>query len=167
MCSFCHKHGHNVRSCPRLATKLLKAVQTKHSAKQFLEVVSQDTVTVHGVRHKATSSIRSMMKCVHKGSRAMSSSRTQTSSKNRSANERRRLPKRKTLDQEKMDSAMRSDFLKAWKFLTKSFPLPMLTQFIQRFMQMHQPNLLSLCQEVGMSRSRGVMRFLTWSHEIV
>ena len=245
MCSFCHKHGHNVRSCPQLATKLLKAVQTKHSAKQILEVVSQDTVTVHGVRHKATSSMRSMMKCVHKGSRAMSSSRTQTSSKNRSANERRRLPKRKTFDQEKMDSAMRSDFLKAWKFLTRwgfaqpglrsrhtrypcsckrsgcvaeklsmgpprssqrkklveplkkekrklttvyfrgskcskffpctkftglpqvkfPFPLPMLTQFIQRFMQMHQPNLLSLCQEVGMSRSRGDMRLCSWLHQ--
>ena len=49
----------------------------------------------------------------------MSSSRTQTPSKNRSANERRRLPKRKTLDLEKMDTAMRSDFLKAWKFLTR------------------------------------------------
>ena len=76
--SFCQKHGHNVRSCPQLATKLLKAVQAKHSAKQILEVVSQDSVTVHGVRHKATSSMRSIMKCVHKGSRAMSSSRTQT-----------------------------------------------------------------------------------------
>ena len=120
MRSFCQKHGHNVRSCRQLATKLLKAVQAKHSAKQILEVVSQDSVTVHGVRHKATSSMRSIMKCVHKGSRAMSSSRTQTQtySKNRSANERRRPPKRKTLDQQKMDSAMRSDFLKAWKFLT-------------------------------------------------
>ena len=115
VCSFYYKHGRNVRNCPYLATKFLKAIQTKYSIKQILKVASQDSGTIYDERYKAPSSMRSMMK----GSRAVSSSRIQTSSKNKSINERYRLPKRKTLDEEKMHSAARSDFLKVWKFLVR------------------------------------------------
>ena len=45
-CQFCYKEGHNARACPKLALRLLRKVQVKHS----VESVTEAVILYHWVR---------------------------------------------------------------------------------------------------------------------
>ena len=120
VCAFCKNQGHNVRACPRLALKLLRAVNKKHSPKQVVQAVSRGKVSVVNASTKSRgSSMRHGGKRVaQKGTRASSGARQITSrTSKRKANERRRTQRRQTKDDHKILKQSRANIAGAWKTL--------------------------------------------------
>ena len=123
-CQFCHCPGHNVRACPKLAQRVFKAVQRKHSADKVADAVSQGASSFavcgiqvrYGSRKSAKKAESRRVRQVHRGTRGISTARRKVKCRTgKTWNERRRTEKRKTKNEKLAQAALHVDAIgKAW-----------------------------------------------------
>ena len=90
-CQYCGKQGHNARSCPSLALKLLKKLQVKHSVTAMSKAVMDgcEPLTVQGIERRRGSRKAAQrlehrrVRVVHKGTRGVASARKKRVPSNR------------------------------------------------------------------------------------
>ena len=126
-CQFCHCPGHNLRGCPKLAQKVFKAVQRKHSADKVADAVKQGASSFavcgiqvrYGSRKSAKKAENRRVRQVHRGTRGISSARKKEKRRTgKTWNEQRRTEKRKTKNDKLVQAALQFDAIgKAWSEL--------------------------------------------------
>ena len=124
-CQFCSELGHNQRACPKLALKLLRKVQDRHSIESVAtamrdksrQLAVQGIDVRYGSRKAVKKAASRAMRQVHRGTRAVSSARRKrvTSKRQKQWAEQRRTAKRRTKCETKTEEAkQRIRVSRAW-----------------------------------------------------
>ena len=151
-CQYCGKQGHNTRSCPTLALKLLKKLQVKHSVTAMSKAVMDgcEPLTVQGMERRRGSRKAAQrlehrrVRNVHKGTRGVSTARKKSAiQQKRRWAEKRRTAKRQTKCDAKVKLAeCRETNLQAWKKLQQ---MQLVRQTLRSYRQFACPQCEAKC----------------------
>ncbi|CAE7813068.1 unnamed protein product, partial [Symbiodinium necroappetens] len=151
-CQYCGKQGHNTRSCPTLALKLLKKLQVKHSVTAMSKAVMDgcEPLTVQGMERRRGSRKAAQrlehrrVRNVHKGTRGVSTARKKSAiQQKRRWAEKRRTAKRQTKCDAKVKLAeCRETNRQAWK---KFQQMQLVRQTLRSYRQFACPQCEANC----------------------